>query len=98
MDKEEVSVFDWDEGNVRHIARHEITPDEAEEVLMNDPQYLSTQDDQGEERILEVGLTRAGRCLVILSTMRGERLRVVTAYDAPRALKMHYMISRGRVQ
>jgi uncharacterized DUF497 family protein len=91
-------VFDWNEGNIRHIARHKITPDEAEYVLMNEPQHLSTQTDQEEERILEIGLTKAGRCLVVLSTWRGDRQRVVTAYDAPKALKLQYMMSRGRPQ
>jgi uncharacterized protein len=91
-------VFDWDEANIRHIARHKITPNEAEHVLMNDPQHLSTQTDQDEERMLEIGFTEAGRCLVILSTWRGDRQRVVTAYDAPRALKMHYIINRGILQ
>jgi len=88
-------VFDWDEANIRHLARHDITPDEAEYVLMNDPQHLSTQIDENEERLVEIGFTKAGRCLVVLSTWRGNRQRVVTAYDAPRALKMH-LISRGR--
>jgi hypothetical protein len=29
--------FDWDLANVRHIARHDVTPGEAEEALENDP-------------------------------------------------------------
>jgi uncharacterized DUF497 family protein len=87
-------LFDWDDGNVWHIAHHKITPEEAQQVLMNEPLYLGTQQHQDEERMLEVGVTKAGRCLVILSTWRGDRQRVVTAYDAPPALRSLYMRNR----
>ena len=29
--------FDWDHHNIAHIARHGVTPEEAEQVLANDP-------------------------------------------------------------
>lgn len=29
--------FDWDEANIGHIARHGVTPEEAEESMLNDP-------------------------------------------------------------
>jgi hypothetical protein len=29
--------FDWDDGNTRHLAIHDVTPDEFEQVLNNDP-------------------------------------------------------------
>jgi len=28
-----ISGFDWDDDNVLHIARHQFTPEEVEEVL-----------------------------------------------------------------
>jgi hypothetical protein len=27
--------FDWDEMNIRHLARHGLSPEEAEQVLLN---------------------------------------------------------------
>ena len=30
-------LFDWDNANVGHIAEHDVTPEEAEEVLLGDP-------------------------------------------------------------
>lgn len=30
-------MFDWDQDNIAHIARHDITPQEAEQVLRNYP-------------------------------------------------------------
>jgi uncharacterized DUF497 family protein len=35
--------FDWDEANLRHVARHGVTPEEAEEVVANDPLELEPQ-------------------------------------------------------
>jgi hypothetical protein len=32
--------FDWDESNTDHIARHGVTPVEAEEVIAGDPNVL----------------------------------------------------------
>ena len=33
-------LFDWDESNINHIALHGVTPEEAEQVLQNDPFIL----------------------------------------------------------
>jgi uncharacterized DUF497 family protein len=55
-------TFDWDKGNLEHIAEHGVTRAEAEEVVDNDPLDLEVQMVAGEEWILQVGPTRAGRC------------------------------------
>ena len=44
--------FDWDENNIRKVQRHQITPDEAEQVLDNDPLYQYPQQADDEERYL----------------------------------------------
>ena len=31
-----ISGFEWDEGNVLHIERHQFTPEEVEEVFVGD--------------------------------------------------------------
>jgi uncharacterized DUF497 family protein len=84
-------VFDWDEENLRHIARHGVTSDEAEEVITNDPTFVEEQEAEGEQRFLHVGTTDALRCLAIVITWRGDLVRVVTAYSAPPAMrKFHF--------
>ena len=88
-------MFDWDEENVRHIAAHDITPEEAEQVLLNDPVYGGTQDHESEERFVEVGVTDRMRMLVVITTMRGELTRVVTAYPAPLAFRRFYAEEKG---
>jgi hypothetical protein len=43
-------LFDWNEANLNHIAEHEVTPEEAEEVLLGEPPDVGFDADNGEER------------------------------------------------
>jgi hypothetical protein len=47
--------FDWDEENIRHVARHCVVPAEAEHVILNDPVDLGIKIVEGEERHLNLG-------------------------------------------
>ena len=78
--------FDWDEENLQHIARHDVTAAEAESVLNGQTLDLDIQDWHDEERFSEAGETANGRILVVITTWRGSRVRVVTAFDAPRSV------------
>jgi uncharacterized protein len=75
--------FDWDEANIRHIALHDVTPEEAEQVVANNPVEVLEQIVAHERRYLQVGVTNEFRYLALVTTWRGDRLRVVTAYSAP---------------
>jgi hypothetical protein len=90
-----LAEFDWDQENINHIAGHGITPDEAEQVVLNDPIDLTIQMADGEERIPQVGETNAGRILVVITTWRDEFIRVVTAFPAKSALRKLYITQRG---
>jgi uncharacterized protein len=74
-------MFHWDAGNVDHIAKHGITPAEAEQVILNNPFDLELQVRNGETRIPQLGETDGGRVLVVVTTMRDELIRVVTAQE-----------------
>jgi len=87
-------MFDWDEQNIRHIAEHDVTPEEAEEVMANDPTFVEEQEAEGEQRFLHVGTTDALRCIVIVITWRGDLPRVVTAYEAPPAMRRFHFSRR----
>ena len=82
--------FDWDDANTRHIALHEILPIEAEEVLSSFTKLLEIELVNGEERIKELGETERGRILVVVWSERAGKVRVVTAYNAPKALKLDW--------
>jgi hypothetical protein len=80
-------LFEWDEGNREHIARHRISPREAEEVILRDPLDIELQHEGVEERLLHLGETARGRILQIVTTWRQGRVRVLSAWDAPQQLK-----------
>jgi uncharacterized DUF497 family protein len=87
--------FDWDFENITHIARHGITPEEAEEALLGPTMDVEHEDWRGESRSIEVGRTAMGRILQLTITMRGFRVRVVTAYDADRSAANQYFAQFG---
>lgn len=75
------TLFDWDDENIRHIAGHEVAPEEAEEVLLGDTLELDFEPNEfGENRWSYIGETSRRRVLQVVITIRGERLRVVTAF------------------
>ena len=47
-------AFDWDGANMAHIARHAVTPAEAEEEVSGASLPLETEERAGEERHAEV--------------------------------------------
>jgi uncharacterized protein len=72
--------FDWDDANRRHVLRHRVEPDEAEDALLDParigaPVYLA----HGEQRWAALAATEDGRVLLVVFTRRQPKLRVVTA-------------------
>ena len=86
--------FIWDYDNIKHIAEHKVTPEEAEQVLEGDTLELDYQNWSIEERHREVGVTARGRYLEVVTTWRGDDIRVVTAYDAAKTAIREYLESR----
>jgi uncharacterized protein len=80
-------MFEWNHANRNHLASHGVTASEAEEVIRNNPVDIELQLRNGEARILHLGETAAGRVLVVVTTMRNDRVRVVTAYPANRQMR-----------
>jgi uncharacterized DUF497 family protein len=85
-------TFDWDDANRDHIARHSVTPLEAEQAFVNFPIDLEEQYDEFDGwRYLQIGETNSGGILVFLSTVRGNAARIISAWDAPRRYKDFYL-------
>ena len=81
--------FDWDDANIDHIARHHVTPEEAEEAL-TDPNRLpfpAYPGPRGQSRLAILGQTSSGRYLMIILEQRNKLIRVVTARDATQSEK-----------
>jgi uncharacterized protein len=82
------AVFEWDDANIAHIARHGVSREEVEQAFRNDPLIVvALQQRSAEERVLCAGFTDAGRPLQFVYTMRKGRIRVVTAHTAHRKLR-----------
>jgi uncharacterized DUF497 family protein len=52
----------WDAWNVAHIARHDVIPEEVEEVCHDEPMTSETY----KGRLRVVGLTQSGRILAVI--------------------------------
>ena len=88
------AMFDWDRNNLGKIRAHRIKREETEGVLLNDPIPIYEQDVEGELRFVYYGETNAGRLLAVIVTERGERIRVVTAYDLDAGQRRDYLNRR----
>ena len=82
--------FDWDEQNVRHLALHQISPAESEQVLEDRPRDFEIELRNGEDRVTQVGETNAGRILIVVSTLQDRKVRVVTAWPAKERLRRYF--------
>ena len=86
--------FDWDEANISHVAHHGVLPDEAEQVVLNDPVDLGMEIAEGEDRHINLGATRQCRVLLVVTTWREGRIRVVTAFEPIKRLIQFYYQER----
>jgi len=93
------SLFDWDSANTAHIAEHEVTPEEAEQVILGDPLEMGFETSgDGEDRWNYIGETSEQRVLQVLFTLRDEKIRVVTAFEPTRRDKLLYLGTKAEQQ
>lgn len=81
---DDIEGFDWDEGNSnKNWHGHRVTDAESEQVFSNKPiligRDLSHSD--SEDRYAARGVTDGGRRLTVIYTIRGKRIRVISARD-----------------
>ncbi len=80
-------IFEWDEGNIEHILRHNIIPDEVEEACANKPYVRKSAD----RRYLVYGITDSGRYIFIVGINKGKGIfRTITARDMTEREKYLY--------
>ena len=79
--------FDWDDDNARkNWDRHQVTPEEAEQVFFNDPVVIRSdiKHSQSEKRYMALGQTDLQRFLFLAFTIRRNLIRVISARDMNR--------------
>ena len=84
--------FEWDEGNARKNEKHGVTASEAEQVFFNQPLLMleDAKHSQAESRFHALGMTHTARKLHITFTLRGTRIRVISARDMHRKERTIY--------
>ncbi len=85
--------FDWDEGNLtKNPQRHQVTNEEAEEIFFQRPLVgEDTRPGDEERRWFAIGRSRSDRVLRIVFTLRGRRIRVISARIASRRERQAYV-------
>ena len=74
--------FEWDDGNSdKNWHRHAVRQVEAEQTLLNRPLLLALDDKHShqEPRFIVLGQTDTQRQLAVVFTVRGTRIRVISA-------------------
>jgi uncharacterized DUF497 family protein len=61
-------IFSWDDENREHIAKHAVTPEEAEEVVRGARAPSPKQQD--DEKLVVWGATAAGRYLQVIYVLK----------------------------
>ena len=84
--------FDWDGGNSgKNPAKHRISNEEAEEVFFRHPVVIeATREKDDEPRWFVFGLSEGGRVLRIVFTVRGQKIRVISARPASKKERQEY--------
>ena len=88
-----VTGFQWDQGNLeKNWLKHGVSPLECEEIFFNQPLVVSPdiRHSDREERFYALGRTDADRYLFVVFTVRGRKLRVISARDMSRKERKIY--------
>lgn len=83
--------FEWDERKARtNLRRHKVDFADAATVFEDERALTVADDAPDEERYATVGLDPLGRVLVVIYTVRGERIRLISARRATRKERTEY--------
>ena len=90
---EALEGFEWDAGNSeKYWKRHQVTQAECEQIFANLPLLVSvaTQTGNREPRYFALGRTDSVRELAVVFTVRGKRVRVISARPMSRRERKEY--------
>lgn len=90
---EEVTSFDWDEGNLlKNREKHSVTHLEAEQIFFNDPLIVNYDEkhSQMEPRWYALGRTDSRRLLMAVFTIRKNKFRIISVRNMSRKERKIY--------
>jgi uncharacterized DUF497 family protein len=85
--------FDWDDANAeKNWERHQVTPEEAEDVFFNEPLVVRSdiRHSRQEKRYYALAQTSQGRYLFVAFTIRRRLIRVISVRDVNRKEQESY--------
>jgi uncharacterized DUF497 family protein len=89
----EITEFEWDESNIEQILRHNVSPDEVEDVAFDDEPWIK-KGRKGTRYML--GYTIAGRYLFTVYVIKSKGIaRVITSMDMDEKTRKLYK-NRGK--
>ena len=80
----DIEGFEWDRGNItKNWENHRVAYSECEEVFFNEPLIVKEDKEHSttENRYFVLGKTDNERLLFIVFTLRGKKIRVISARD-----------------
>lgn len=87
-----IKSLEWDAFNVSHIAKHDVTVDEVEEVCMSKPHFTEAKSN----RLRAIGETSEHRVLTIILADKGNGgYYTVSARSASRKERKLLIAARG---
>jgi len=89
--------FEWHKTKAAsNLRKHGVTFDEAATVFADSLSHLFPDIDHSDDetRFLIIGISQAGRILVVSHAERGERIRIISAREATRKERRFYEENR----
>lgn len=86
-------AFDWDKGNTdKNLHQHNVSNRETEEIFSDESLKIfeDVKHSYKEQRFVAYGATNLNRRLVIVFTVRKQKIRVISARDQNRKEKIIY--------
>ena len=88
---QEAVGFEWDERKARaNLRKHRVDFADAATIFGDERAVTVAEDDPEEERYATIGIDALARVLVVVYTMRGDRIRIISARRATKREREHY--------
>lgn len=86
--------FEWDQGNdTKNWDRHDVASVECEQIFFNKPIIVKRDKEHSltENRYYALGHTNMNRLLFAVFTVRGDKIRIISARDMTEAETERYL-------
>ncbi len=93
-DLTKIEDFEWDDFNVlKNWENHKVSTNECEQIFFNKNKFYlyDATHSQSEDRFIIFGITDEGRLLMMVFTIRKNKIRVISARDQSKKEKTYFL-------